>query len=62
LDGIAAFLDMGGRAQFVWPAYGLTAVALVGLLIISLRTARAQKRDLGELDRRPRRRRAERKP
>jgi len=26
---LQAFLKMGGYAQFVWPAYGLTALVLV---------------------------------
>lgn len=31
------FLDMGGYAAFVWPAYGLTAALLLLLVFDSLR-------------------------
>ncbi len=56
MDRVAAFLDMGGRAQFVWPAYGLTALVLILLLVVSLRARRASLRALDELSggRRPR--------
>ena len=55
-----AFLDMGGRAAFVWPAYGLTALVLIGLLVISVRALRARDRELERLEgNRPRRERRE---
>ncbi|HLI12193.1 MAG TPA: heme exporter protein CcmD [Alphaproteobacteria bacterium] len=58
VDSIVAFLEMGGRAQFVWPAYGLTAAVLVGLLVVSLRAMRAHERELDRFEaRRPRRER-----
>ena len=53
---IAAFFDMGGRAAFVWPAYGATALILIGLLVLSLRTMRARERELSAFERAPRRR------
>lgn len=31
------FFDMGGYAAFVWPAYGLSAIALIALGLASLR-------------------------
>lgn len=46
MDRIAAFLEMGGRGQFVWPAYGLTALVLVVLLVVSLKAMRAREREL----------------
>ncbi len=45
-----AILDMGGRAVFVWSAYGLTALVLVGLLLLSLKAARARDRELRGLE------------
>lgn len=51
MDRIAAFLEMGGRAAFVWPAYGLTVAVLALVLVLSLRTTRARKRRLGEGER-----------
>jgi len=37
---MSEFLDMGGYAAFVWPSYGLTAVVLIGVLVVSLRQRR----------------------
>ena len=37
MDRLSAFLDMGGYAAYVWPAYAVTAVVLVALLALSLR-------------------------
>jgi heme exporter protein CcmD len=39
-DSIRSFLDMGGHAGFVWPAYALAMAVLGGLLGISLRSLR----------------------
>ncbi len=49
-DSIQTFLDMGGYAGFVWPAYFLAVMILVGLLVSSLvrlRKAKAQLEALG---------------
>lgn len=56
MDKIATFLDMGGRAQFVWPAYGLTALVLIALLLVSLKAMRARDRELDGIEGRRRRR------
>jgi heme exporter protein D len=55
VSGIAAFLDMGGRAEFVWPAYGVTALVLVGLLLHARARMRARGRELERLEGRRRR-------
>ncbi len=47
---MAAFLDMGGYAAFVWPAWVLTAAILAGLAAASVRRLRALERELAELD------------
>jgi len=36
-------LGMGGYARFVWPAYAVTAIVLIGLLWASLRGWRRQR-------------------
>jgi len=36
------FLAMGGYAAFVWSAYGLAALVLVGLLVTTLHGVRAK--------------------
>lgn len=38
---MSEFFDMGGYAAFVWPAYGLTALIMVVVAIISIRAARS---------------------
>ena len=41
MDSIVAFLDMGGYGHFVWPAYGVVAVVLVGLMLASPRSLKS---------------------
>ena len=40
MDGIGAFLAMGGYAGFVWPAYGVALAILGGLAVLSWRRYR----------------------
>jgi len=49
VDAISTFFAMGGYAAFIWPAYALVSVVLIGLLIISLRTLRSGEADLEAL-------------
>ena len=54
---MAEYLAMGGYAAFIWPAYGLTVLALVGILWSSLASLRAAERRAASFDAaRPRRR------
>lgn len=46
---LATFLDMGGYAAWVWPSYALAAVALLGMLITTLRTLKARQREFEEI-------------
>jgi heme exporter protein D len=39
---VAEFLAMGGYALYVWPAYGLAAVVLLGMVVQS----HSRKRDV----------------
>jgi heme exporter protein D len=58
MDSVIRFLEMGGYAQYVWPAYAVTAVVLVGMLVESLAGYRRNRRQLDALERaRPRARR-----
>ena len=43
------FFGMGGYAVFVWPAYAVAAVALIGLLVQSLRDLRKRAAELAAL-------------
>ncbi len=45
------FLDMGGYAAFVWPAYGIVAVVMIGLVVTSLRRLRANEAAIAKLER-----------
>ncbi|MBF0095524.1 MAG: heme exporter protein CcmD [Alphaproteobacteria bacterium] len=40
---------MGGYAGFVWPSYGVTAVALLALAVGSVRAMRAREAELRDL-------------
>lgn len=46
---LAEFIDMGGYAAWVWPAYGAVTLALVSLLVISRRTLKAREREFESL-------------
>ncbi|AWK87778.1 heme exporter protein CcmD [Azospirillum thermophilum] len=35
------FLAMGGYAAYIWPAYGLTAAVLLGLLVATVKGLRS---------------------
>ncbi|CAA7621855.1 conserved hypothetical protein [Candidatus Terasakiella magnetica] len=47
MDSISSMLHMGGYGGYVWPAYAISAVVLVLVLVVSLLGAR---RDEAELD------------
>ncbi len=46
------FLAMGGYARFVWPAYGVAVLVLIGLLIESVIGYRRAQRELDTEERR----------
>lgn len=37
---MAEFFEMGGYAAFIWPAYAVALLLMVGLLVLSLRSMR----------------------
>ncbi len=47
---MAEFFAMGGYADFVWPAYGLTAAVLTALVVASVRRLKTLERDLAAAD------------
>jgi heme exporter protein D len=47
---LAEFFAMGGFAEFVWPAYGIAALALIGILTVSLHQLRQARAALRQLD------------
>ena len=44
--GNGGFFEMGGKAAFVWPAYGDAALILVAFAVLSWRRLRAAERAL----------------
>jgi len=49
MEQVQTFLEMGGYGFFVWPAFALTAVVLIGMLVTTLRRLRAVQGDLDRL-------------
>jgi heme exporter protein D len=49
METIAQFLSMGGYAAFVWPAYGVGAAVMIGLLAQTLKNLHAQNAELAAL-------------
>ena len=47
---MSEFLTMGGYAAFVWPAWGLSAAALAGLVVFALPERRAAAERLRQLE------------
>jgi len=45
---MADFLNMGGFALYVWPAYGLSLVSIAAITFVTLRFHRRAARDLAE--------------
>jgi heme exporter protein D len=49
MDMMIEYLRMGGYAAFIWPAYGVAALVLIGLLVASLRDLRGHEAMLATL-------------
>ena len=49
MDGIRAFFEMDGYGIYVWPAFAVTAIVLIGLALASLRTLRDNEETLESL-------------
>ena len=43
------FFNMGGYAVWVWSAYGISAVSLIGMLVWSVRTLKAREKEFEDL-------------
>jgi heme exporter protein D len=48
---VSTFFDMGGYGAFVWPAYGISALALGAAVAMTLRAYRRAKTRLALLER-----------
>jgi heme exporter protein D len=52
MERVMSFVEMGGYAAYVWPAFGATAVVLTVLVVASLRSLRTRKQMLEGLQQR----------
>ena len=48
MEQLRSFLAMGGYGAFVWPAFGMTALVMIWLLVASLARLRRLERKLSE--------------
>jgi heme exporter protein D len=48
-DSISTYFQMGGYAEFIWPAYAIAALILAGFALSSWRRLRAAERALERL-------------
>ena len=46
---MAEFFDMGGYAAYIWPAFGISALVLVGILVASIKSLRNNEATLAAL-------------
>ncbi len=53
MEHLSSLIHLGGYGAYVWPAYGFTAALLLGLLLWTLTTLRANERLLARLQHRP---------
>ena len=51
MNALSIWLQMGGYAAFVWPAYGIAAIVLGGITLHSWRRYRASVETLARLQR-----------
>ncbi len=49
MNAILAWAAMGGYGAYVWPAYGIAAVVLGGLVLVSWRRHRRSSEELAQL-------------
>jgi len=45
-----SFFEMGGYAAYVWPAFGVGALVMIGLLVLSIRRLRLREAALKRLE------------
>lgn len=54
MEQLLSFIHLGGYGAYVWPAYGTAALVLVGFLIRTRASLRANERLLADLQAAPR--------
>jgi len=53
MQTLADFFAMGGHGGFIWPAYGIAAVVLIGVLAVSWQQLRSARDMLRRYDSQP---------
>ena len=51
MESLTEYLRMGGYAAFVWPAYAVAAVGLIGAFVITWRGLKAREREFETMKR-----------
>lgn len=59
MEGLSSFLAMGGYAEYVWPAYGLTVLVLAVLAVASRKGLKAREAEVAALEATRQRRRSD---
>ena len=50
MEVVSDFLNMGGYSAFIWPAYGIATIVLIGLFLLGLRFQRISSARLKALE------------
>lgn len=50
MNQVIEFLEMGGYAAFVWPAYGATVIVMAAVALSSIRTLLWHQRELKRIE------------
>ena len=50
MSALGEYLSMGGYARFIWPAYGVTLLVLVALILDTLARVRRRRAELARLE------------
>ena len=49
MNGLAEYLSMGGNGRFIWSAYAVALLVLIGLVVVSVRNYRLRQTELNVL-------------
>jgi heme exporter protein D len=44
------FFHMGGYGAYIWPAYGIAALVMIGLMVATLRSLKSRETELSALE------------
>jgi heme exporter protein CcmD len=50
MEGVLAYLGMGGHGGFIWAAYAAAALVLVGVWVLSWRSLKRSEEELKRLE------------